>query len=223
MSMVMTPSLAPGERSLPSELRTARGSGFAARRLKNGMRGVSGWGGMQGLGQDEGVDGNDSGDTGIDSGISTLNPIIPVVSVDTGTIDPTTGDTVVNPGGTVVLNSSSGDIDPVLATEIQGYTVSVPASYTGQVAYPAGTTNLPAAPAGYQWATLANSAGNTLAKVLAISQGGTAITLPNGNQILTGSAGSSVSNALLGTSVSSFLPWILLAGGAFLLLQVVKK
>jgi len=53
--------------------------------------------------------------------------------------------------------------------------------------------NVPAAPSGYQWAQLVNSEGNTLAKVLTIAQGGSSVTLPNGTQLLYGSAGSAAS------------------------------
>jgi hypothetical protein len=207
MSVMTVPSLQSGERSLPSELRTGRGRNFAARRLANGMRGVSGWG-MAGLGQDDSIDDGGLTDLGTSSGGDTIVPS--ALEQDTG----------LDLGGTIPMNSQTGDLSPSLAAEIQGYTVSVPTGYTGQLVYPVGAAT-PAAPPGYQWATLANSAGNTLAKVLAISQGGTAITLPNGNQILTGSAGASASSALLGTSVSSFLPWVLLAGGAFLLFKMV--
>lgn len=81
----------------------------------------------------------------------------------------------------------------------------------------------PPAPAGYQWAQMVNSSGQTLAKVLAISQGGSAITLPNGEQLLFGSATSAAAGSLLSTSsLGSLLPLLLIGGGLWLILSMRK-
>jgi hypothetical protein len=81
----------------------------------------------------------------------------------------------------------------------------------------------PAAPTGYQWAQMVNSSGQTLAKVLAISQGGSAITLPNGEQLLFGSATSAAAGSLLSTSsLGSLLPLLLIGGGLWLILSMRK-
>jgi hypothetical protein len=233
MSMIATPSLRPGERSLPSELRTARGGGFAARRLANGMRGVSGWGrggGLYGLGQDDdGSDlgGDDSSLTDIDTGTSTVDLPPPDTGVvSTGTISSEVSST---PDGTP-CTASDGFAGITLAGSCissNNVAYSAPAAYTGPTSVPVGQTP-PAAPSGYQWVTAANSAAQSLAKVLAISQGGTVVQLPNGQQIITGSAGSTGTSllgaSLLGsTGLSSILPWLLLLGGGFIILEAVKK
>src|SRR5271155_2619731 len=58
MANIMTPSLMPGERSLPAELRTQRGSNFAQRRLAMGLQPsadptMDWWRGMGRIGQDD--------------------------------------------------------------------------------------------------------------------------------------------------------------------------
>src|SRR5580704_14772088 len=85
MSMITVPNL-PAGWSLPSELNTARGRNFAARRLRGGMRGGSG---LRGVGDD------DSGD---DSGITTdLPPLDTYTPVDLPAL-PVTAPTVTAPG-----------------------------------------------------------------------------------------------------------------------------
>lgn len=97
-------------------------------------------------------------------------------------------------------------------------------AYSGPTVLPAGSAT-PAAPSGYQWATLANQAGTTLAKVLAISQGGSSVTLPNGTQLLYGSATSSaagsVSSLLSGNVGGIPMGTLLVIGGGVLLLMMV--
>lgn len=100
--------------------------------------------------------------------------------------------------------------------------VQAPAGYTGPTVVK-GTAATPAAPNGYQWAQLINSSGNQLAKILTISQGGSAVTLANGNQLLygAGSGASTLLNSLSSTTgLSSSVIMIAVVGlGAYLLLK----
>ena len=197
MSMMMVPSLSPGERSLPSELRTRRGSGFAHRRLMNGMRGVGGVG---------------DGDT--DTGVFTSAPELPVdMPVDMTPID------TVLPAGFVGPLAPGETVAAYEGPTIQAPVYSAPVGVVTSV--PAGQTP-PQAPAGYQWVQAANGAAQSLAKVLAISQGGTVMQLPNGQQIIAGFPGANV--GVLGAGgvvgqVSAYLPYLMLAGGAVLLMS----
>lgn len=74
---------------------------------------------------------------------------------------------------------------------------SLPTGYTGPTVVSASATP-PAAPSGYQWATMLNSTGQTLAKVLAISQGGSSVQLPNGAQLVYGSPASAAAGSASG-------------------------
>jgi hypothetical protein len=125
------------------------------------------------------------------------------------------------PIGQVSGGAASGYTAAIPQYGIPVGVVGAPAGYAGPVQVAAGAST-PAAPTGYQWAQVTNSAGQTLTKVLAVSQGGAAITLPNGNQLLYGSAASAatagVAGALTGTGITNLLP-LLLIGGAVLLLM----
>lgn len=222
MSMMMVPTLQAGERSLPAELRTRRGGGFAARRLQNGMRGVTV------VGDDTDSEGGEPSDfTPIElptsTGILTGDPLAgsglttsatPVVGALPGLILTTSAD-----GGTSVLPTTA---------QTGGDFIQAPPNYSAPAGYPttySGSTP-PAAPSGYQWVQAANGAALNLAKVLAISRGGTVMQLPNGQQIISGAAGSNVgllSASGIAGSVSSFLPYILLIGGAFLVINMMGK
>lgn len=192
MSMMHTPSLQPGERSLPAELRTMRGHDFAARRLRNGMRGVAGLG-YGGLGDD-----STPVDIPIDTPIDT-SPVFPdtnfpVVSVDPSTIPLTATEPWTPPPG-VPVNVAAGQAPPSV-------------------------------PSGFQWVQAANNAGLTLAKVLAIGQGGTVMQLPNGQQVITGSPGSgalALSNSALTGTIGAYLPYLLLAGGLVLVVSLMRR
>ena len=191
MGRMATPSLYPGERSLPAELRTPSGSNFAQRRLAaslqpsasptswNQMR-LRGLMGVHGLGQtctgydeDGNCDSWDSTTTGPTQPVSLPTPII------SNPVDTNTG---------VNLSSvfSNLGVDPTTAQYAAPY-ATAPSGYTGATVV-APTAATPAAPSGYQWAQLVNSEGNTLAKVLTIAQGGSSVTLPNGTQLLYGSS-----------------------------------
>lgn len=189
MGRMATPSLYPGERSLPAELRTPSGSNFAQRRLAaslqpsanptswNDMR-LRGLMGVHGLGQDS----IDPGDTGV---ITDTNTSVNSIINDNSNIDALNLSSLTTDAG---LSPASAQ---ALASSVSGY-VSAPSGYTGATVV-APTASTPAAPSGYQWAQLVNSEGNTLAKVLTIAQGGSSVTLPNGTQLLYGSAGSAAS------------------------------
>jgi hypothetical protein len=108
----------------------------------------------------------------------------------------------------------------VTASQIPGYGQAP--NYNGPYSAPP-NSNPPPAPSGYQWASLINASGQTLAKVLAVSQGGSAITLPNGEQLLFGSATSAAAGSLLSTSsLGSLLPLLLIGGGLWLILSMRK-
>lgn len=190
MGRMATPSLYPGERSLPAELRTPSGSNFAQRRLAaslqpsanptswNDMR-LRGLMGVHGLGQDDSID---PGDTGV---ITDTNTSVNSIINDNSNIDALNLSSLTTDAGLSPASAAA------LASSVSGY-VSAPSGYTGATVV-APTASTPAAPSGYQWAQLVNSEGNTLAKVLTIAQGGSSVTLPNGTQLLYGSAGSAAS------------------------------
>jgi len=207
---VMTPMLHPGERSLPAELRTARGGNFAARRLRAGMRGVAGLhGGVNGLGDCAIMD--DSGNC-LDSTI----PIDTTAPVDTsGGID-----TSLLP----LPGSGSPIIAPVVAppqTIIPAY--SAPTGVPTSV--PAGTTP-PPAPNGYQWIQAANNSALSLAKLIAVQNGGTIMQLPNGQQVIAGSPGANtlaLGASGLSGSISTYLPYLLLAGVGLMVFSMSRR
>jgi hypothetical protein len=67
---------------------------------------------------------------------------------------------------------------------------------------------------------MTTSAGNAIAKILTVAQGGSSVTLANGSQLLYG-AGASVAG--LGTALSSAGPFLLLGGVALLLFMMMRK
>lgn len=211
MGRMATPSLYPGERSLPAELRTARGMGFAQRRLAASLQpsaSPTSWNamrlrGLMGLGDDGDDFIGDDGSTDLNPGDVDLNQLVPEVisplTDSSGNVDiplPAAGTATYTGTNTVNLTGvfTGMGVDPTVASTVSGY-VSAPSGYTGPtVAGPSATT--PAAPTGYQWAQLINSEGNTLAKVLTIAQGGSSVTLPNGTQLLYGASSGTASTAL---------------------------
>jgi hypothetical protein len=219
MANIMTPSLMPGERSLPAELRTLRGSNFAQRRLNAGLQPSAmpsaSWNGkswrprMSGLGQD---------DTSIDTTYVEPTPITP---------DPL-GSGSFNSIPTTNTLSFPWVTDPVGTSQVAtaGAQYAAPSSVLGgQPTVLSPTAPTPAAPSGYQWASLLNQSGATIAKILTISQGGSSVTLPNGTQLLYGSGtGTGAASALSSLSAmtgvgSNTLLLVGLAVGAFLLLN----
>lgn len=188
-----------GSKSLPAELKV--GGHNPVTRLQASGTGYGPWGsrvrpfmvrgmGMRGLG-----DIDCSSGTCIDTG--TGAPVD--TSVFTNPTD-TSNTGAGNPAGYVspcVVTNPDGSCAPAVFTPIAiptTYTGAPPAGYSGPTQVAPGVTP-PAAPAGYQWASLLNSTGQTLAKVLAISQGGSSVTLPNGTSIQYGSAAGSVAGA----------------------------
>lgn len=231
------PSLYPGERSLPAELRTPRGVGnFAQMRLRaslqpsasptfrNQMR-LRGMGWLGGLGQGDSsdgwieteYDGTGSGEGGIEGS-----------DLPTGTII-TSGQDVSSPSAVQDYFNTFG-FSP---TDASSYGSSVapyvasPPNYTGPTVVSA-SSSTPSAPTGYQWAQLINSQGNTLAKVLTLAQGGSSVTLPNGTQLLYGSGASTAAGAsgLLGglstiTGINSNT--LLLVGAGVLVFMLLES
>ena len=207
---------------------------------------LSGLRGLWGLGQDDsGDDGGDDSGNGGDTGITmncagpcpqnyVMDPDtcicspLPVVTTPTPVTPPSgytggcpgscTGGTFMDQSsctcvGTSPINTLSG------GASIPGYTSAVP-GYSGPTTYPP-TGAPPSPPAGYEWATMVNASGSAIAKILTVAQGGSAVTLPNGNQLLYGSAASSVAGSL-GTSFSGAAPLILIGGAIFLFMMMRK-
>lgn len=183
-----------GSKSLPAELKV--GGHNPVTRLQASGTGYGPWGsrvrpfmvrgmGMRGLG-----DIDCSSGTCIDTGTG--------IPVDTsGYTVPTDTTQGAGAGVCIVTNPDgscgyAGGFTPIAVPT--NYTGAPPAGYSGPTQVAPGVTP-PAAPAGYQWASLLNSTGQTLAKVLAISQGGSSVTLPNGTSIQYGSAAGSVAGA----------------------------
>lgn len=160
---------------------------------------------------------------------STLPSQLPAMIVGQGTdsfgnlsLTTSTGNTLSYPPGSSIVGSGSDLSVVVPSLGIPAGVARVPAGYSGPAVVQGGAAT-PQAPAGYQWAAVTNQAGQTLAKVLAISQGGAAVTLANGNQLLYGSAASAatagVAGALgSGAGITNLLP-LLLIGGAVLLVM----
>src|ERR1700685_316827 len=93
MANVSVPSLQPGERSLPAELRASRGVGFAQRRMAASLQPSANptfWNqrrlmGLRGLGQDDGDDftSSTSGATYTSTGVDLSNVISGLPTLDT--------------------------------------------------------------------------------------------------------------------------------------------
>jgi hypothetical protein len=228
-----------GSKSLPAELKVgghnpvirmqASGAGYGmngASRIQPYMVRSVGMRGLRGLGDD---------DTPID--LSNINGVdlTPTGSIAPGGsislyTDPSTGQMYSTDANGNVTAIGTPTTAPFSSVSIPvSYTGTPPAGYTGPTQVAPNVTP-PAAPAGYQWASLLNSTGQTLAKVLAISQGGSSVTLPNGTQLVYGSAASSVagsgsslftsSTALGGLSIGTLG---LLAVGVFFVMSMGKR
>ena len=200
-----------------------------------------GMGWLRGLGQelDDGTD---------ESGISDLNSIeaqSQVTGYDTSLqlnptslVTPLPTVTLPAPGGSLTaadlanlqaMAGASGDTTDftnanMLAMAQNGTLTTNPPGYSGPLVASGSTptSSLPTPPSGYAWASLISSTGQTLSKVLAVAQGGTAVTLPNGTQLVYGSpaaaaAGIGSSLSSLGTTLTSS-PILLLGIAAVVLL-----
>lgn len=214
MSLMAVPTSRHGD-SLPAELRVSdavRHSQWMGRaRLGVGLLGLTATRGMNGLGQcDPTADDYDpaacAAETSgpITSGVTdTSTPPVLVSSLLTGPLAPGEGYGPPPSGYTCPMDDNGNCTAP--ATSIAqvvaaaGLPTSIP-GYSGPTSVAPGAVT-PTPPAGYMWATLANQAGQTLAKVLAISQGGSTVTLPNGSQLIYGSAASAANaGSLLSTT-----------------------
>jgi hypothetical protein len=214
----------------------------------NGLRGL--WGLGQDDGGDEGSgdggDGSGSGGGGstascagtlcADGSVMNADCVCGVPAPPPLTLPPTqtptpyasapAGSICYDSGGNAVACSSVAAVAmespyPVLPSGVGVPSGGIP-GYSGPTSV-APNSATPAAPTGYQWAQMVNSSGQTLAKVLAISQGGSAITLPNGEQLLFGSATSAAAGSLLSTSsLGSLLPLLLIGGGLWLIMSMRK-
>lgn len=175
---VTVPMQRGGAKSLPAELKVGGNNPVRRMRAESpGYVGSRGWGGMNtyhtalmGLGDDP-----------ID--VSTL-PGVDLTPPGSA------------PGGDFTYTPLSNVVGVDLSSGLYNYTIpgGLPAGYTGPTTLPAGSAT-PVAPSGYQWATVMNGAGQGIAKILAISQGGSTTTLPNGTVIMQGSTPGAIAGA----------------------------
>jgi hypothetical protein len=252
MANISVPSIAPGAKSLPSELKI-RNPRNMVQRMKAQHSGISGlgvfpyqaivqsggksyrlgMGRLRGLGQDD--TGED--DSSIPLSSTDIGATIPVdtsISLPTVTLPATSTDITTEYEGSLenaIEGTGVTSAAPAFSTAdlqtmaLNGAILSPPAGYSGPTVV-AGNATPPAAPTGYQWASVVNSAGQTLAKVMAVSQGGTSVTLPNGTQLLYGSpaaaeAGIGTSLSSLGTTLTSNMPLVLIVVGALIFLPML--
>jgi hypothetical protein len=211
--MITVPMQRGGAKSLPAELKVGGHNPMMRLRASSPGYGMGGLRGLRGLGQE--CDDNDtSGCDGSPIDIGTTTP----VAVDLPVYTPSTIDT------------TTPDLSALSATIPTNLLASLPQGYTGPTIVAPGTAT-PAAPSGYQWATMVNQTGATLAKVLTVAQGGTAVTLPNGTQLLYGSpaaaasAGTTGITSLLSSTVGGVSMGTILIVGAlgFLLISMGGK
>lgn len=259
MANISVPSIAPGAKSLPSELKIRNPRNMVQRMKAQhpGVAGINGlgafpyhtiiqsggkyyrlgMGGLRGLGQesDDGSDDGDGGDSIVDSS-GTVATVESgggsVITIPTTTITPTVDLPDIAPMDTVdwvnfEASMGSAGTTGLTPAQLSSLGVGAPTGYTGPTVVSASATP-PAAPTGYQWASVVNSAGQTLAKVMAVSQGGTSVTLPNGTQLLYGSpaaaeAAGGISSSLssLGTTLTSNMPLVLIVIGALIFLPML--
>ncbi len=224
-------SLDPGQRSLPAELRTRHGRGtqyFGPMRLRNNLSGLNGFGDCTETTTYD-ADGNPIYDTTCTDPLQTPNPT-PGDTSSPQVTNAICGDGSIAYAGEFCPSSAGGTPVPLTAAQTAAITAatsqagSAPSGYAGpRVVSPTAAT--PAAPTGYQWAQVVNSAGQTMAKVLAISQGASVVSLPNGAQMIyQGATGATaaLSGAGVGTALSSILANpVVLIGGALVLFMMM--
>lgn len=184
MPNMTVPAQRAGAKSLPAEMRVGGFNPWLRMRAQHPNAVARGWG-MRGLGDD------------------TVPIDIPIDPMPVIGSDP------------IPLNLPDSTSGPFDFSTFQN-TISqleVPPEWTGPTVV-APTAATPTPPNGYAWANVLNQSGNTIAKILAISQGGSSIQLPNGQQIVYGSPAAaqagSLSNALGGQLNTSS---IMLFGG----------
>ena len=275
---IEVPSMAPGDGSLPADLRAGRAGYYSTgrNRLLMGQRGtgmsvepvyaMSGMGeimrGMFVVPQNPIVTPNsnpvavrvDTGGSGIGrlrrvaalQGIRGLGDVCDPADPAYDPADPScTGGGGGGGGGGVDLSAGFGydpnttpppvmetpypiveNVSPVVTYQIPssaGVVGSGPSGYMGQTSYPAGQTP-PQAPAGYQWAQVTNQAGQTLAQVLAVAQGGASISLPNGNKLIYGSPASAATAGTAGALANTVVsPSVLLVLGGVLVVMLMMR
>jgi hypothetical protein len=144
-------------------------------------------------------------------------------------IDPNTG----MPPVDIPIVSYTPDQLASLDQTLAQFNTAIPAgSFPGITAttLPAGVTP-PQPPPGYAWAQVLDATGKNIAQILAISQGGSSTTLPNGLRIIQGSQAGAVQGAaggLLSTGVGTGIlgglggNTILLFGMGLLLVMVIS-
>jgi len=125
--------------------------------------------------------------------------------------------------GTNIPASGTGLPSGVSAGQIPGG-LQRPAGYTGPTTLSAGSAT-PQAPNGYEWASIINQSGQTLLKVLAVSQGGSAVTLPNGMSMVYGSPQAAAgAGAVLTSTTAAFgnvMPFLLAGVGLFVVFSMM--
>ena len=101
-----------------------------------------------------------------------------------------------------------------------------PPGYSGPLTLPP-TATTPTPPTGYNWAQVLNATGQTLGQVLAISQGGSTTTLPNGARIIQGTPQGAIAQSgaqVLGTPLTGVsISTIALFGGIGLLVIMMMQ
>jgi hypothetical protein len=112
-------------------------------------------------------------------------------------------------------------IDPTTTAQVAPL-VQAPAGYTGPTILKP-TATAPTPPTGYQYATIINSAGNQLAKILTVASGGSSQTLANGNQLLFGAGSSGNLMGSLSSSTGLSSSTLMIAGVALLAFVLLKK
>lgn len=125
-----------------------------------------------------------------------------------------------NPANVTGVNYDTTNVN------VGGATVQAqaPAGYTGPKVCAAGQ-NCGSAPSGYQWIPVLNQAGNTLAQVLAVAQGGGYTSTPRGITVA-GSAGVPTSSVQAPTVSASLLTnptsMMLILGAGLLLVMMMQ-
>jgi len=244
MSLMAVPTTRSGD-SLPAELRVRRefrGSPYFSRaRLIANQAGLTGMsrsvdvgfkvrgGGMSGIsGIGDVCDPNDpaydlsaciSASSPDQSGVLAPVEVPPIEYTSTQLQNLNTSIDALNagvlPGDTATLNQISSVVPP--GSVYSGPTVLGPGS------------SVPAAPSGYQWASLVNASGQTLAKILAVSQGGSSLQLANGSQLVYGSPAAAAASGGLVTapgvtaSLGNLTPLLLVGLGLLLFMSMGKR
>jgi len=225
MANIMTPSLMPGERSLPAELRTQRGSNFAQRRLAMGLQPSADpttWGrlrGLRGLGQ-----------TCIDS-IDNADGTTTCLEYSSGTTpDPlSSGSFNSIPTTTPTPDISCDAVSIASMTAQQMYNCGYTSTVGGAITNPPLNTSITPAQAGLtaaQQAQLIAAVGNSTVSLIRTAAGGP-YTVAGTNLVYNPATGALTTETGVGTTATNVLATLtsnplLLIGGvalvAFMLL-----